>query len=207
MWFFISCAVVQSGKYVQLDIDTNLDTLAKTYGISKWVLQENNSGKQFRAGEWIFIPLNAGIIGSSEESYGNANDPKIFLENGDLLWPVPSCKKISSPFGKRWGKPHQGIDIPGREGSHILSAESGIVVYSGNDLGGYGNTVVVAHANGLFTVYAHAKKNFVQKGQIIHRGQVISQVGHTGRSTGDHLHFEVRKNSTPYNPILFVSQK
>jgi murein DD-endopeptidase MepM/ murein hydrolase activator NlpD len=113
---------------------------------------------------------------------------------------VPSHKSISSNFGARWGRHHDGIDIPARKGTHIVSVSDGVVVYAGSGLGGYGNLTVISHRNGLFSVYAHSDKLYTTKGQKVHKGQVIATVGSTGRSTGNHLHFEIRKNSNPVDP-------
>jgi murein DD-endopeptidase MepM/ murein hydrolase activator NlpD len=112
---------------------------------------------------------------------------------------------MSSSFGQRWGKTHQGIDIPGRIGSHIVAAAEGVVVYSGDEIGGYGNITVIAHKNGFFTVYAHAKENFTRQGQRVYRGQVIAQIGMTGRTYGPHLHFEVRKNGEAIDPTNYLA--
>ena len=90
---------------------------------------------------------------------------------------------------------------------NTIAIDDGIVMYSGQEIGGYGNLIVLAHRKGYFSIYAHALKNFVSKGQRVHRGQVVALVGMTGRSTGPHLHFEVRRNSESYDPEEFVSAK
>jgi murein DD-endopeptidase MepM/ murein hydrolase activator NlpD len=100
---------------------------------------------------------------------------------------------------------HEGVDIPSKVGSNIVAASDGIVVYSGSEIGGYGNITVVAHKNGFFTVYAHAKVNYTKEGQRVYRGQVIAQVGMTGRSSGPHLHFEIRKNGESIDPQGFLA--
>jgi len=188
-----------------------MDSLAREFGIDQYSISSANPGKKIRAGEWLFIPLNIGfwhkITGeeSYDDSYGSDFNVSSFF--GDkLLWPVPASDKISSAFGKRWGKHHDGIDISASRGSHILAAATGKVVYSGRGLTGYGNMVVISHKNRMFTVYAHNKKNFVSKNQTVHRGQVIAQVGSTGKSTGPHLHFEVRRNSMAINPEKFLRE-
>ncbi len=120
---------------------------------------------------------------------------------GNLMWPVPSSKKVSSNFGHRWGRKHEGIDIPAREGAPILAVQDGVVVYAGNGLGGYGNLIVLGHKNGLFSVYAHAQKVFVRKNDRISQGQMIASVGQTGKASGPHLHFELRQHSRAINPM------
>ncbi len=203
-WSFVfliaSCASVPSGHYILLKKKDNIEKISKEFKIPKWALLASNIGKKFKAGSWIFVPRNSGIFGSY-----NYSDSKLILRNSNFIWPVPSSRKISSKFGKRWGKKHEGIDIPAKRGTHILAIGDGITVYSGAGLGGYGNITVISHPNGLFSVYAHAQKNFTRKGQRVHRGQVIAKVGSTGRSTGPHLHFEIRLDSRAINPQVLIS--
>ncbi len=120
-----------------------------------------------------------------------------------LLKPVQNAL-ITSPFGLRWGRPHQGIDMAAPIGTPILSAESGKVVYSGWKQG-YGNFVAVDHGHGYETHYAHCSKLMVHIGQQVGKGQLIAKVGNTGHSTGPHLHFEVMANGIHRNPIKFLN--
>lgn len=116
-------------------------------------------------------------------------------------WPVQG--PITSRFGRRRGQPHDGIDIGAVEGSKVLAVDNGEVVFAGPH-GGYGNLVLVRHSDGLVTVYAHNQRNLVRKGQQVIAGQVIARVGSTGRATGPHLHFEVRRGVKPTNPLGFL---
>jgi len=181
-----------------------LKTISKEFKTPKWMIEAVNPGKKFRPGEWVFVPLKRGFVGRSLSSTPYMTES--YLKSGEFIWPVPSSRRISSHFGRRWGKKHDGIDIAAKRGAHILATSSGIVVYSGNKLGGYGNITVIAHKHGYFSVYAHAHKNFTKKGQKVHRGQVIATIGSTGRSTGPHLHFELRKNSRSLNPESLLSK-
>lgn len=199
-----SCShMMNSGHYIQLKKGDSYSKLSKELKVPEWKLKSANGSKGLRAGEWVLIPLKRGFVGSNESYYNTS----AYLSSGEFLWPVPAAKKISSSFGHRWGKSHEGIDIAARRGTHIVAANDGVVVYSGNRMGGYGNITVIAHKGGFFTIYAHAKKNFTKKGQKVHRGQVIAQVGSTGRSTGPHLHFEIRHNSKALNPSRFIAFK
>ena len=135
---------------------------------------------------------------------GASLDP---TKQGRFLWPVPSSRKVSSSYGARNGRAHEGIDIAAPLGSYILAIDDGVVIYSGQELGGYGNITVLAHRGGYFSVYAHAMKNYTRKGQKVYRGQVIALVGMTGRSTGPHLHFEIRKNSEAFDPEEYLAKK
>ncbi|MBK26321.1 MAG: hypothetical protein CME70_20140 [Halobacteriovorax sp.] len=204
MLFISSCAHLNSGQYIQVRKGESLKSLSNEFKIPAWRIQAANEGKKFKAGEWVFIPMDKGIWGRTRYRQVASSD---YIGNGDFLWPVPARKKISSGYGHRWGRKHEGIDIPAPVGSHILSVADGIVVYSGNDLGGYGNLTVISHGGGIFSVYAHAKVLFTKKGDRVHQGQVIAQVGMTGRTSGPHLHFELRHNSRPLDPSKMLTQK
>lgn len=200
-----SCSHIKSGSYVQLVNNGDLKRVSEAYNVPMWLIEKANPDKKFKKGEWIFVPTDTGFV-SGFSNWGNSSSPSYYLESGDFLWPVPSSRNITSKYGKRWGRKHEGIDIAAKRGSHILASQSGVVVYSGREMGGYGNIAVVAHSGGFFTVYAHTHKLFVRKGDKVHRGEVIAQVGSTGRSTGPHLHFEIRHNSRSLNPLAYVSK-
>lgn len=127
---------------------------------------------------------------------------------GKMLWPVEG--KISSPFGKwRGSHRHQGIDIPMPAGTPIRAARNGVVTRTGNNstmgFRGYGNFVLMDHGDGLQTFYAHCLSVAVVQGQRVMQGQIIGYVGSTGRSTANHLHFEVRVNSTKVDPVPYLA--
>jgi len=201
-FLFISCTQIRSGRFIKLEEGQSFKSLAKKHGVSRYDLERENSNKSFVPGEWIFIPEEKGIL---PQLLSKLDSSWSLLGHKAFLWPVPSSSRISSAFGSRWGKPHEGLDIAAQRGSHILASNSGVTVYSGNELGGYGNIIVIAHRGGFFSVYAHNKDNYVTKGQIVKKGQVIGRVGNTGKSTGPHLHFEVRRQGQPLNPSKFVS--
>jgi murein DD-endopeptidase MepM/ murein hydrolase activator NlpD len=125
---------------------------------------------------------------------------------GQLARPVPG--RVSSGFGKRVHpisktvKMHNGVDMNASQGDRIIAAEDGVVILSGVK-GGYGNTVMVDHGGGMVTLYAHQSKLGVSVGQSVTRGQTIGWIGSTGQSTGPHLHFEVRLNGSPTNPVNY----
>ncbi len=125
---------------------------------------------------------------------------------GTMLWPLPSSTKISSYFGMRVHpilkvkKMHTGLDIGGTKGKEIVAAADGTVILSGYS-GGYGYRVVIDHGGGISTLYAHASKLLVKEGDKVKRGDTIALVGSTGLSTGPHLHFEVRVNGNPVDPL------
>ena len=118
-----------------------------------------------------------------------------------LIWPVGG--PITSPFGMRWGSLHPGIDIAAASGTPIEAAASGRVIVAAYS-GGYGNLVVIDHGNGLATAYAHQSQIAVGVGETVRQGQTIGYVGSTGFSTGPHLHFEVRVNGAPADPMGYL---
>lgn len=119
-----------------------------------------------------------------------------------LIWPVKG--KITSRFGRRGSRMHDGIDISAREGTPVRAATNGTVVYSDQRLSGYGKLVIIRHGRNLFTAYAHNQRNLVKKGDKVRRGDTIAKVGHTGRAKGSHLHFEVRHGSTAVDPLSYL---
>jgi murein DD-endopeptidase MepM/ murein hydrolase activator NlpD len=118
-----------------------------------------------------------------------------------LIWPING--PVTSGFGMRWGRMHEGIDIAAAIGTPVHAAADGTVIYA-SWMTGYGNLVVVDHGNGLATAYAHASALVVRVGQAVSQGQTVSLVGSTGNSTGPHLHFEVRVNGVAVDPLLYL---
>lgn len=124
------------------------------------------------------------------------------VATGTWNWPTKTPYILTSPFGARWGRMHEGLDISGTGfGSPIYSAGSGTVISAGW-AGAYGKRIKVDHHNGIVTNYAHLATIYVRVGQAVSQGQVIGGMGSTGRSTGTHLHFEARKNGVAINPYL-----
>jgi len=115
----------------------------------------------------------------------------------------PTRGSLTSRFGQRWSRQHEGIDIGASAGSPIKAADGGKVIFAGWK-GTYGNLVIINHENGYTTYYGHCSSIKVKYGQRVAKGDVIATVGSTGRSTGPHLHFEVRKNGVAVNPLKYV---
>ena len=196
--------IVQPGENlfrIGLIYNVTVDTLARANRL--------NDPGELEVGQRIFIPgrdaKTAFNRGLPDRGVGF---PPRAPEVGDritekLLWPVSGS--ISSGFGPRGASFHDGIDISAPEGTPIRVVADGEVLYSG-DLRGYGNLVIVRHDEGLVSVYAHNETNLVGKGERVTRGQVIARVGSTGRVTGPHLHFEIRYNNAPRDPLPYLPQ-
>ena len=119
-----------------------------------------------------------------------------------LAWPT-HAGSVSSPYGRRGRRHHDGIDISVPYGTPVYAAADGEVVYVGS-LRGYGRMVIVQHGRGFVTVYAHNSRHAVTKGARVRRGDLLASVGRTGRTTGVVLHFEVRKDNVAYDPLGFL---
>lgn len=151
---------------------------------------------------------NAKISSESNSSNSsNSVNSSAVISNGS--WPVPGYSRVSSPFGYRIHpvlgvkKMHTGIDIPAPTGTSAVAVASGTVISAGYQ-GSYGNTVMIRHDNGLVSLYAHNSALVVSVGDRVEKGQVVSKIGSTGRSTGPHLHFEIRVNGTAQNPLNYL---
>ncbi len=135
-------------------------------------------------------------------NYQNKN--KTALGTGVYIWPTPG--RITSYFGYRYHpllrkrKYHSGLDIAAPVGTPVKAADTGIVIFAGRN-GGYGKMIAIDHGNEISTVYGHCSVLLVSKGQKVTQGEVIAKVGSTGLSTGPHLHFEVRKDGVPIDPL------
>ncbi len=115
----------------------------------------------------------------------------------------PTMGTLTSRYGSRWGRKHEGVDFGGSYNSPIKAADGGVVTYAGW-MSGYGNYVVIDHENGYQTAYGHCASLLVKVGDRVTKGQQIAKMGNTGRSTGTHLHFEVRKNGQYVDPLKYI---
>jgi murein DD-endopeptidase MepM/ murein hydrolase activator NlpD len=158
--------------------------------------------------EVVEVLIDAGVIepvpghppgGDRRPDPSEPQDPPKPASDSRWGWPM-EAGVISSEFGQRSSKPHEGIDIAADIGEPIFAASSGTVIYSGNGMRGYGNSLILRHADSTTTLYAHAAALDAKQGANVSRGTRIATVGSTGRSTGPHLHFEVRVGETPVDP-------
>jgi murein DD-endopeptidase MepM/ murein hydrolase activator NlpD len=125
------------------------------------------------------------------------------LEDGGLRFAWPLHGIVTSRYGWRRSRMHEGIDIAARSGTPVHAAEAGHVIFASR-LGGYGNVVVLRHGKVYETVYAHNRRFRVKKGARVRKGDVIAEVGATGNASAPHLHFEIRRNDDPRDPLLFL---
>jgi murein DD-endopeptidase MepM/ murein hydrolase activator NlpD len=122
-------------------------------------------------------------------------------EPTSFIWPAKG--PITSPFGRRWGRAHTGVDIDAATGSPIVAAQAGTVTLAGWK-NGYGNTVIIDHGHGISTLYAHQSRLGVHTGQHVDQGQYLGNVGATGNVTAAHLHYEVLLGGVPRNPMPWL---
>lgn len=139
------------------------------------------------------------IIGTLDQM----NSYRIAMEKLPLAVPVKDRFRYSSGFGRRWGRMHEGIDLAGPTGTTIYAPGDGVVTFAGRQ-SGYGNLIKIKHAFGIETRYGHLSRIRVKKGQRVSQGEVIGDMGNTGRSTGPHLHYEVRVNGRAVDPMRFI---
>lgn len=200
-----------SEKYKQMTesyLDNNMESFTASRG---------STGRSFieDASELKNILEYLRKINDSDDSIVNKltdSEKKLqaYIETFPTLWPAEG--PISSPFGYRSDpiytseRKHEGIDIAASYGENIKASANGKVIFSGTN-GNYGKCIIINHGNGITTLYGHASSLLVKEGQTVKKGDVIAKVGSTGKSTGPHLHFEVRINGTPDDPIKYLDKK
>jgi murein DD-endopeptidase MepM/ murein hydrolase activator NlpD len=224
------CALIHPVRYERyikypLRADDTLPKVAERFEVSVQELRRKNHlqpDEKLAPGEYLLIPYRGQSlqrergdvlqVEEREEVQPEEESVKMLALNrariyeGKLTWPVRSGV-LTSRFGRRWSNFHEGIDLSARDGTPVLAAHDGQVVYSGAKLRGYGNLVVLK-GEGLLTIYAHNQRNLVRIGMHVRRGEQIAQVGHSGHATGSHLHFETRikdaqNKNAAVDPLVF----
>ncbi len=197
-----------AGVYHTVKRHQTLWRICKTYNVDMARVAKVNRIKdvnKIKAGQKIFIPgakkvLHVDIhiedLGPPEQRRAKVDLVKL---RGRFIWPVTGS--ILTRFGWSGGRKHDGIDISAPLGTAIRATDSGRVMYSGNEIKGYGNIVIVKHDAVFTSVYAHNSVNLVREGGRVTKGQVIARVGRTGRATDAHLHFEIRNHNKPIDPL------
>ncbi len=118
-------------------------------------------------------------------------------------WPVDQAR-MTRGFLPNRRKPHLGIDLAAPRGTDVFASHDGVVIYAGREFRGYGKMVMIEGRNGWATLYAHFSKILVKEGQVVQQGDLIGDMGSTGRSTGSHVHFEIRRLKGPVDPMLYL---
>lgn len=127
---------------------------------------------------------------------------------GNRKWRYPiNGARLTSRFGRRGNRPHKGVDFAAKMGTPIYATADGVVIYSGSRQRGYGNLVILKHSDDYVSVYAHNRRNLVDEGQKVRQGSQIAELGNSGRSTGPHLHFEIRHRGKPLDPLRLLGTR
>ncbi len=207
LFSFSGCA--GPGVYHTVKRGETLWRISKTYGVELQEVAEINNIKdptEIKAGARIFIPGAAKVrkvvpykppASGREEETG-----RIVVEKGRFIWPVEG--KVISQFGMRNGVRHGGMDIKAEDGTPIVAAESGEVVFVDSNMRGYGRIIILKHAGDFYSVYAHNRENLVSHGEKVEKGTRIATVGRSGNASTPHLHFEIRQGKTVRNPLFFL---
>lgn len=175
-------------------------SIAAKYGLNVAAIESANRDKNpncLKIGDRLTIPQR-----SSAQSLPASGPSRGLSFSGLFSWPLTGM--ITSNFGWRKSGYHHGIDIASKQGTPIKAAANGVVTFAGWK-NVYGNTVIIRHDDGKSTLYAHTQKILVKEKQRVKRGQVIARVGVSGRSTGPHLHFEIRIGEKCYNPLNYLN--
>ena len=231
---FLGCQIIknldilpskQRGVYHTVQKGQTLHSIARTYDINVDRLKRINgiyNPLRLQVGTRLWIPEARQVLEINSKKNQKTLSKKRGAKRGKwknkvklnedtkavkgfFIWPVQG--QLTSKFGNRNGRHHDGIDIGARKGTPIVSAADGKVMFSGWGPTGYGLMVIIKHKNNLTTVYAHNSHNHAHKNQVVKQRQKIASVGSTGRSTGPHLHFEVRNDSHAYNPLQYLPKQ
>ncbi len=195
----------------------NLYRLSRYYGVPVRDIERANGIRDVTGiptGRQLFIPgsrrappprsLALAAVAPSRPGAPELDLRGMARREADLSFGWPLRGRVSSGFGSRHGRPHEGVDIPARRGTPIRAAEAGRVIHAGGDLGDYGRVVIVKHAGQYQTIYAHNRRNLVRSGDFVEKGQVIAEVGTSGNADGPHLHFEIRRDRRPLDPARYL---
>jgi murein DD-endopeptidase MepM/ murein hydrolase activator NlpD len=181
--------------------DLSASKQEKLTDLSTLSAQERAEAEEIDSLQAVSASLGAQIRAAQARAASQQGTFTPVPSSSGLIWPVNA--PVTSPFGWRWGRMHEGIDLGAPSGTPIHAAASGTVIYCGWE-GGYGNLTVIDHGNNLATAYGHQSSIAVACGQQVTQGQTIGYVGSTGHSTGPHLHFEVRVNGNAVDPLGYL---
>lgn len=158
----------------------------------------------------LMFVLTAGATGcrslyQDQSHYGDVDWSQSLGSSGMLLdWPVDEARMTRGYLPKKYSRPHLGIDLASNKGTPILAAHDGVVVYTGKDFRGFGKMILIEGRGGWASLYAHLDKITIKQGTRVRKGEIIGGMGRTGRASGVHLHFELRKDKGPVDPLLYL---
>ncbi len=193
-------ARTEEARNVRDELAAGRDDLASARSLKQSALVDARESREDYVAEADALAAQSAALAERIRSAQTGSTGTGVSDSG-LIWPVDG--PVTSGFGWRWGRMHQGIDIAVPTGTSVRASASGTVIHSGW-LGGYGNLVVVDHGNGLATAYAHNSVLLVSVGQGVAQGETVALSGSTGNSTGPHVHFEVRVNGVAVDPLLYL---
>lgn len=210
---FLSVKTVLKNSYIEeIPYETEKIENNEEYKTYRKVIKEGSEGEKSVTDEITYINGKESERKTIKETIiKEPSNEKI--EVGTLQTPpkkatgtfkMPVNGVLTSGFGSRWGTTHKGIDLGAPAGTPVYAADGGVVTFAGWNSGGFGYLVKISHGNGLETYYAHNSRVAVSTGDRVYQGQIISYVGSTGDSTGNHLHFEVREGGVAHNPLDYL---
>lgn len=197
------------GVYHIVERHQTLYRICKTYGVDiNEVARINGIADHGRiqVGQKIFIPRAKKVLKVEVYIDDVVAEPsekeRVVYRKLDFIWPVEG--RLADVFDETETRRHMGIDISSPVGTPVKASSDGRVIYSGNTIKGYGNLIILRHSEEYVTIYAHNQINLVEEGDWVEKGQIIGRVGQTGRASGSHLHFEIRRNNKALDPLLFL---
>lgn len=207
---------VCTSKVVTIEEDVPFETEQKddenSYKGHSYIYQKGENGHKITTQTVNYVNGKKVSYKVTGEEYTKQPEKQIVMngtmeisKNGTGRFLRPISGVITSRYGTRNMRAHKGVDIAGNHGDDIFAADTGVVTYSGW-CEGYGNLIIIDHQNGYVTYYGHCSKLYANVGDSVLKGDVIATVGSTGRSTGPHLHFEVRLNGEDYDPLKFIDE-
>ncbi len=187
--------------------------ISRTYGVNLSDLKKLNGITNVRdipVGMRLRIPSGGRVASSRPSPRPKPQSRKGYdapvSSDVRFAWPLKKID-ISSPYGIRENRKHDGLDLRAPRGTPIYASASGEVIFSGWGPAGYGNLVILKHDAVYISVYAHNQRNYVKKGAKVKKGDKLAAVGATGRASGSHLHFEIRKSRKPVNPTRYLPKR
>jgi murein DD-endopeptidase MepM/ murein hydrolase activator NlpD len=194
-------ARTDEARDVRDELASGRDALLAAHRLKASALADARETREEYLAEVDGLEAQSAALGAQIQAAQSGQSSTGAVSSEGLIWPVNG--PVTSGFGMRWGRMHTGIDIAVPTGTPVHASASGTVVYAGW-MSGYGYLVAIDHGNGLATAYAHNSSLLVAVGQHVAQGDTISLSGSTGHSTGPHVHFEVRVNGVPVDPLLYL---